>query len=62
MAYTVANHPRINDNDRLQEKVTEALNVFTEYIKTHKNDGPGPQEAPVPGAGAAKADSEDVKN
>ena len=58
----VANHARLNDNERLQEKVTEALNVFTEYIKTHKNDGSGPQETPIPGPGAAKVDSEDVKN
>jgi hypothetical protein len=61
MTYTPTNYNRINDNEKLQEKVTEALNVFTEYIKTQKNDGTGPQETAMSGPGAPKAEAENVK-
>ena len=38
---------RIDDNDKLREKVNEALAVFNDYIKNQKPDTAGPHDAPA---------------
>ena len=35
---------RIDDNDKLREKVDEALAVFNDYVKTQNTDGVTQQE------------------
>ena len=35
---------RIDDNDKLREKVDEALAVFNDYVKTQNTDGVAQQE------------------
>ena len=35
---------RIDDNDKLREKVDEALAVFNDYVKTQHTDGVTQQE------------------
>ena len=39
-----ADRNRIDDNDKLREKVDEALAVFQDYVKTQGADGAAPQE------------------
>ena len=34
-----ADNIRIDDNDKLREKVDEALAVFNDYVKTQNSDG-----------------------
>lgn len=36
---TCANKSRIDDNEKLREKVDEALAVFNDYVKTQNPDG-----------------------
>ena len=36
---TCADKLRIDDNDKLREKVDEALAVFNDYVKTQNPDG-----------------------
>lgn len=50
----VLTESRIEDNDKLREKVDEALAVFHEYQKTQNNDGVadgGPSEQQANGEG-----------
>ena len=39
-----ADNIRIDDNDKLREKVDEALAVFNDYVKTQNSDGVTQQE------------------
>lgn len=41
---TGADKLRIDDNDKLREKVDEALAVFNDYVKTQNPDGVTSQE------------------
>ena len=43
-ASSAANEFRIDDNDKLREKVDEALAVFNDYVKTQNTDGVTQQE------------------
>lgn len=56
-----ANKIRIDDNEKLREKVTEALTVFNEYIKLQKPDVTGSQDAPPPDAPATEGQPEETK-
>ena len=57
-----AHRRRINDNDKLSEKVNEALAVFNEYQKTQqKGDVTGPQEASQSTAPPADGEAEESK-
>lgn len=52
------NDIRIEDPDKLREKVNEALNVFNEYQKHQAPDG---QENQAPEARANEGESEEKK-
>lgn len=41
----ITNTIRIDDTDKLREKVNEALAVFNEYVKTQKLDATGSHDA-----------------
>ena len=57
-----ADRRRITDNDKLNEKVNEALAVFNEYQKTQqKGDATGPQEASQPNDSPADGETEEAK-
>lgn len=56
-----ADHVRIDDNEKLREKVTEALTVFNEYVKLQKPDVTGAQDAPAPEAPATDGQPEETK-
>ena len=43
-----ANKVRIDDNDKLREKVDEALAVFNDYVKTQNTDGVTSQDVGSP--------------
>ena len=43
-ANSSADEFRIDDNDKLREKVDEALAVFNDYVKTQNSDGITQQE------------------
>ena len=43
-ASSAANEFRIDDNDKLREKVDEALAVFNDYVKTQNTDSVTQQE------------------
>lgn len=43
-----ANKVRIDDNDKLREKVDEALAVFNDYVKTQNTDGVPSQDVGSP--------------
>lgn len=47
-ARTNANKVRIDDNDKLREKVDEALAVFNDYVKTQNTDGVTSQDVGSP--------------
>ncbi|KAL8698217.1 MAG: hypothetical protein Q9201_006692 [Fulgogasparrea decipioides] len=51
---------RIEDTDKLREKVNEALAVFNDYVKTQGNESSGDQEA-VSDERPAEADNEGPK-
>ena len=42
--YSYADMLRIDDNDKLREKVDEALAVFNDYVKTQNPDGATAQD------------------
>ncbi len=45
---TITDGSRTEDNDKLREKVTEALAVFNEYMKTQNTDpSSGPSNNPL---------------
>lgn len=45
---TTADTSRTEDNDKLREKVTEALAVFNDYVKTQSTDpSSGPSTNPL---------------
>lgn len=52
---------RIDDNDKLREKVTEALTVFNEYVKLQKPDVTGSQDAPPPEVPVTEGQPEETK-
>lgn len=52
---------RIDDNDKLREKVDEALTVFNDYIKTQKPDVNGSQEASAPEPPTTEGEAEGTK-
>lgn len=56
-----ADQIRIDDNEKLREKVTEALTVFNDYIKLQKPDVTGSQDAPAPEASATEGQPEETK-
>ena len=43
-AVSYADRLRIDDNDKLREKVDEALTVFNDYVKTQNTDGIAPPD------------------
>lgn len=52
---------RIDDNDKLREKVNEALAVFNEYVKTQKLDATGSHDAPASDAKLHENELADAK-
>ena len=49
---------RTSDDQRLREKVDEALAVFNDYVKTQGNDGSRPPEASTVDEPAAEGETE----
>lgn len=47
-AMVCADKLRIDDNDKLREKVDEALAVFNDYVKTQNTDGVTSQDGGSP--------------
>ena len=52
---------RIDDNEKLREKVNEALTVFNDYIKTQKPDVNGSQDASAPEPPSTEGEAEGTK-
>ena len=56
-----ANRFRIDNNEKLREKVDEALAVFNDYVKNQGADGSAPQEGPSSEQQPNGGESEEVK-
>lgn len=53
--------PRTEDNEKLREKVTEALSVFNDYVKTQGTDPARNPQEPSSDEPAAEEEGEGAK-
>ena len=57
--FSKTDYPRIEDNDKLREKVDEALTVFNEYQKAQGSESATQESGPA--EQQANGESEEVK-
>ena len=59
--FHVTNHHSVDDNEKLREKVSDALNVYNEYLKTSQSGETNASEAAGAEESANEGTGEDAK-
>jgi len=58
---SITDHHSVDDNEKLREKVGDALNVYNEYLKSSQSGETNASEATGPEESTNEGPSEDIK-
>ena len=61
MALAITDWKRVDDDEKLREKVHDALNVYNEYLKTSQSGDSNPSEATASEEPRNETSPEEVK-